>query len=426
MRPVNFGILKLGLDEVIELKGQINCPFDFIDFTINDSMVNLANLHCVTWMQKQGLIPESQAAQEKICKLDFARFAYFTHIAFDLTGISSAQDVPGKTSFDKINWLMQNKTQPLSQDNLNDAALWLNFLFPLEDRLEHLDHLELMDGFIDSANSILKFSQFSTLDSSLIDQLKTHNEAHDAKLQEDFLALNQTLKALFQIHNAFIEKYTRSSDSKGDRSGEFIDYSDLAVEIIRYLTGNKEEMQNRLEEKEIDVEHFTAKQSFASGVYTVYMMSVLTTGLNIPKETRIEAQISQAENDFSHIICRTNAFFSAAREAETSNWLHNDLAVIHRNQTEFIPDIPHNLIVKMLFSKISKDMEDAENVLRKFTGDIKSLLYIAIILKWGIGSIPAQLCTPRYFKLTESGEKKPFVDQARKQEVGSNYWDFLK
>jgi hypothetical protein len=423
VHSVDFGTLQLKSaekTETVELKGEINCPFDFIDFTINEPLVAAANIHCVEWLKKNGLISDDPRVISKVMALDFARFADFTHICFDMRNINSIQDVPGKNPLEKLNLIMKNNVVPLPQDKLNDASLWLNFLFPLDDTLEHLQHLELMTAFISGAKDVLDSKETVGITPALRDSLKTGDVSHDTKLEEDFEKLNKYLKALSKIHEEFSAKYPKNELG-------FIDYSDFTQEVIRYLTGNLDEMQNRLNRRHVDEENFTTKRLFTSAVYTVYMMSILTSGLNIPRTTRLIPQVHEAETNFSHIICRMNAYFSAFRESETPNWLHNDIEIIRKTQEEFNPDISLATPVKMLFRKITNDMNNAENVIATMDADLNQLLYMGTILKWGIGSIPAQLCTPRYYRgKDENGKEIPYVSQKNKADVGSNYWEFLQ
>ncbi len=430
----NFGNIKIG-SETVSLSGPVYSPILPAKSVSEDIIASVMPSH-ISWLSSVGLIPSvvTEEMRADIQKKSFLRFVQATHLSFDAEKVAQILQSEG-TSYQKITRLLSDAAKPLSAEKTLLSTNYLHALFMHDDFAEKLksDCLEAFNGLI---KEVLDFpsQRIQISDAKQLLKIKWDNFSaifgdRLGAAKEKFFALGTAfLDVSYSLHKGF-KRLTQESP-------DLIGYNDFKAEFIRYLDSTEQEARTRESGQAPSKETFYKLRLYTCAVSTVYMTAILASELKIPKSLRETSTGTRMLEDLvSCIICETNALFSAERESNTPNWLHNDLCILKNDLDETMETLgltqdsqpissTYTQASKMLFAKINHEMVDLRLQLDK-TGSIsdEGLLYLAIVLHWGFGSIPAQGVAERYFWKDTENTPHTFLQPEDLQRVGDMVYD---
>lgn len=420
---INLGLFQTE-QESFKLSGTLYCPFESA-FHLVPTSIQKVSTEQVEWAISVGLIRDRQSDRDKLLKYDFARFAALTTVRYDIRELDTCS-FKGKTLRECVNIIFRKCTSHVSDEGLLRKTKYLTFLFAHDDWAEKQTNISLLkkvhqimlgclrDG--PGNVKILSRLEFDNL-------LSTEGEEVCGAPDKEYSKICGLIKACQSIGEIYPLAFYALTKGKGN----VIDYNEFVDSIEQYFEGVTEEASNRKQGILPAEMNFYKKRLFTCGVYTVYLAAALESGYQIPKKITKSTREDQLRDDFSRLICHFNGLVSANREKkEKDNWSYNDLAVISYYETQ---RSGHPVTLEhckdLLLGRIRTDMEDAERLLQaEFDGDIDQIIYSCIIIQWGIGSIPAQLCSKRYYE--DRVENTPFIPEGLIDKIDRNFWLLLQ
>jgi hypothetical protein len=472
--PTSFGSISVqdeyGNNEVVELEGSLYCPLDYYPH-IDEAAITSVRDAIVTWLSEEVmLIPNTPEYIDKMKKKDFSRFAAHTTLKFK----ENMQET-WKVSFDtishkhsnlsplsKINKVLEEFSEPLKHEDLLIATKFFTFLFFHDDWSEAQSNLELVEYLDELVETVFDnpLDSIPIIDRPRLEGLlnfdkttKFWNEKmslDSLKGEEDSFGLNE----LFLEPEAVSEKeYARTAgfftgllnaakDTASDHytgflklnealledvRNDYLGYKDFKAMFLDYVEASEEEVSNRLDEIVPDEEKFNKKRVKTSAVEAVYVSSVLTAGIPIPRSVRTGHRMNEIEDNLGKLICRFNSFISAYKEANTLNWVSNDLFIIHadKERSSCGNEFTYADSFRHLESRIFVDMKDSKRVLNSMKKSrLEEYMYAGLVVHWGVGSLPAQMVSGRY----SSGTRGAYIPEDRVLELHekNGFWKFLQ
>ena len=389
---ITFGQLKINDQEKISLKGTIQFPILFNNQS-DENIIKRVNDKCFDYCSKIGLIPNTEESKIKYTESNFARFASYTSVNFDMRGLKSIDDIKGKSKLEKIHWLLFERTAPLEEEELIDQTLFLSFLFPQDSWGEKSDSYFLIKNFYElliqtfSTGAYEQHTFESIMDDYKLELLSKEGAYQKEAFDNEKKFLNGLLFFSSDLHKRFESKFQNLNN--GDP--HFIGYNHFFDVVEQYFKASSNEAEDRIKKRFQDEEYFDLERLDFSAVYTVFILSILSSKYRIKQDVLKDHNIKILGVNGNHIICRFNAFISSFSEIETPNWRNNDLYVLSKYR-----NISYFESCEVLFKKLGADLEKTPDIIERLPDDIDSLLYAAKMMQWTVGSVVAQLTSKRY------------------------------
>ena len=414
--PIDLGRFEKD-GESFPLAGSIYCPFEY-NFKVDESNIAGATQSYIDWAIQVGLIPDKEAAKEKLARGDFARFASLTTVSFDLKSFDPKK-MEGLTTIEKIKYIQENHTIPLSLESASRKSKYLTFLFLHDDWAERQKKPQLVKRVSELIYKTMESPQEFTLLKAEFYELLGRKEGENLSDEKDYTLVLGLIKAASDLRKIYSQGFYELTLGKSGVVG----YQDFLASVKQYLEGTDEETLNREAKQECLTEAiFNQKRLYTCAVYTVYVAAVLESGVQIPTTILPNTSEDQLRINFSRLICRFNGLISAPREKDKPNWVNNDLNFIKLSREGEGKAVSLEDALVILLRNINAESKDSEQILEKMVAELPYLLYTCIIMQWGIGSIPAQLCSERY---SEHRAEGPYIPKDKKPEIGSDFWRFV-
>lgn len=311
---------------------------------------------------------------------------------------------------------------PLDSKDLLIATKFFAFLFFRDDWAEKQDNVALivyLDQLIEETFNTQTKPDID--DITLLTLLKcTKEDSLFEKTKSFFSALLSATKDTVIDH--FEGFKTLNS---GEDGASLIGFDDLKLMTFQHLEATEEETDNRLNGYVPSEEKFNKKRVKTSAVEAVYVSSVLTSGVRIPKSIRNLHRIQLLEDNLGKFLCRFNAFISAYKEINTPNWVSNNIHIVYNSNKNIAPNYIYSQSVAYLCQKINDDMYDTKKVADKLLPpDLDVYRYAGLVFYWSIGSLPAQMVSGRY----HSDTRAPYVPEDKRDELRQidGFWSLLE
>lgn len=416
---INLGIFEKD-GESFPLSGRIYCPFSFSNQIVKENISIIQNAQVQWAIQMEMIPPDDETAKEKLLRYDFVRFALYTTVSYTTDAIDMVlfQD---KSLKESVELVQSHFTKPLSIESAIRKTEYLTYLYSHNNWAKKQPNIELID-FVHS----LMITSFNTrekisLEREMFDSLTDTTTSSIEKQTKDFNKINSLLNACHSIAEQYYQAFKKLTDNRVDSIG----YQDFVDSIQQYFDGVLEEAKNRRDKVIPPSELFNKKRLYTCAVYTVYIAAALESGLKMPKKVIKNTTEDQLRDNFSHLICRFNGLVSSFREKKETNWVFNDLSII---KTDALKRFKVNLSLEdskdSLYESINEIMADADLLLKRSRPkNLAEIIYNCIIIQWGIGSLPAQLCSERYFADRAEG---PYIPEAERDLLKGDFWKFIQ